>query len=119
MRTSQRLAKVEKKSGSKGSEGVCRYVYDSPGLRSSAEAGGSSMPAREAWSLLAPPYEDCGVSRGKSPVAEEERRPLPPRLARLNMWGMRARESEGAEPSVGCMDWYCSNSRRRALRARR
>ena len=58
------------------------------------------------------------VRRGKSFAALELRRLFPPiKFCRLNMCGMRPLDSEdGVEPSEGCMDWYCSNSRRRALR---
>ena len=67
-----------------------------------------------------------GVSIGKSPFAELDLLPfdpivmLIPIFARLNICGRRARDKvDGVEPSAGCMDWYCSNSMSRALRALR
>lgn len=39
--------------------------------------------------------------------------------ARLNIWGMRAREREEAVPSMGWDCWYASNSAKRAFRERR
>ena len=64
----------------------------------------------------------CGMSppsveeRGSADSVARRDFALP--VARLNICGMRARESE-EEPSGGCMDWYVSNSEKRALRARR
>lgn len=57
-------------------------------------------------------------------VALLDRRPFPPPppAARLNICGIRPRLRLfplPVEPSGGWMDWYCSNSARRALRALR
>jgi hypothetical protein len=59
-----------------------------------------------------------------STVALLERRPFPPPppAARLNICGIRPRLRLfplPVEPSGAWMDWYCSNSARRALRALR
>jgi hypothetical protein len=137
------VANVLKKSGSNGREGVCKCVYDSLGRRESWSAVGGEEKESTLLPLKPPPPPTpppppaplvslpekllLGVSNGKSPFAELDLLPfdpivmLMPIFARLNICGrLRARDKvDGVEPSAGCMDWYCSNSRSRALRALR
>lgn len=111
MSTSQSVAKVSKKSGSKGSEGVSKWEYSSPGNNSCSLEGKEEPvddPVPETLFVIALKSEGSPVYIG-SPisVAELVLRPLVPVacVARLNICGIRARdnEEEEDEPSGGCI----------------
>src|SRR5690349_4758732 len=131
MSTSHSVANVSKKSGSKGSEGVRRYVYSSPGSRSDSAAaklmtdGEGETAAADEAAAAAPAAAAaaaeraccCASSAGAgSSAAEAERRDLTP--GRRNMLGRRARARLADEESP-CSCWKESNSASRALRERR
>lgn len=111
MSTSQSVAKVSKKSGSKGSEGVSKCEYSSPGNSSCSLVGNEELaddPVPGTLVVAAFKSEGSLVCIG-SPisVAELALRPLVPDacVARLNICGIRARdnEEEEDEPSGGCI----------------